>query len=51
MAQPFLVAADRSTEAVVEKVKRTRRELEISMFCVGAKDLAALQQVELRHRV
>ena len=50
MAQPFLVAADDSAEAVVRKVRRTTRELEISMFCAGARNLEALQQVELRHR-
>ena len=50
MAQPFLIAADRSSEAVVDKVRRTTRELEISMFCAGARDLDALQQVDLRHR-
>ena len=50
MAQPFLIAADQSTEAVVEKIRRTKRELEISMFCAGARDLEALQQIELRHR-
>lgn len=50
MAQPFLVAADQSTEAVVDKVRRTARELEISMFCAGAPNLEALQQIELRHR-
>jgi len=50
MAQPFLVAADDSTEAVVRKIRRTTRELEISMFCAGARNLEALQQVELRHR-
>ena len=51
MAQPFLVAADQSTEAVVDKVRRTTRELGISMFCAGARDLETLQQIELRHRV
>jgi isopentenyl-diphosphate delta-isomerase len=50
MAQPFLIAADQSTEAVVGKVRRTTRELEISMFCAGARDLDALQQIELHHR-
>jgi len=50
MAQPFLVAADQSTEAVVKKVQRTTRELEISMFCAGARNLEALRQTELRHR-
>lgn len=50
MAQPFLVAADRSTEAVVDKVRRTSRELGISMFCAGVRNLEALQQIELRHR-
>jgi len=50
MAQPFLVAADQSTEAVVEKVRRTTRELGISMFCAGARNLETLQQIELHHR-
>ena len=50
MAQPFLVAADQSSEAVVAKVRRTTRELGISMFCAGAQNLEALQQIELRHR-
>ena len=50
MAQPFLVAADRSTEAVVDKVRRISRELGISMFCAGARNLEALQRIELRHR-
>jgi len=50
MAQPFLIAADRSTEAVADKVRRTTRELEISMFCAGARDLEALQQIELHRR-
>ena len=50
MAQPFLVAADGSTEAVVDKVRRISRELGISMFCAGARNLEALQRIELRHR-
>ncbi len=49
MAQPFLIAADESAEAVVEKARRVARELKITMFCVGARSVTELQQVELHH--
>ncbi len=49
MAQPFLIAADESADAVVEKARRVARELKITMFCVGARSVTELQQVELHH--
>lgn len=48
LAQPFLEAANVSAERAVERCLRISRELRISMFCAGARDLAALQDVELR---
>ncbi len=50
MAQPFLETASQSAELTVEKCHRTVRELKIAMFCAGAIDLPALQQVELQRR-
>jgi isopentenyl-diphosphate delta-isomerase len=50
MAQPFLIAADESADAAVEKARKVARELKIAMFCVGARSVAELQQVELRHK-
>jgi isopentenyl-diphosphate delta-isomerase len=50
LAQPFLETANQNAELTVEKIRRTVRELKISMFCAGAADVAALQQVELRRR-
>jgi isopentenyl-diphosphate delta-isomerase len=50
MAQPFLGPASESADKVVEKVLRTRRELEITMFCAGAENLTALREVPLRRR-
>lgn len=50
LAQPFLEAANVSAEKAVEKSNRTVRELKISMFCAGASDVAALQQIELLRR-
>ncbi|MEM8998200.1 MAG: type 2 isopentenyl-diphosphate Delta-isomerase [Acidobacteriota bacterium] len=47
MAQPFLRAAMVSTEAVVEAIERTERELRIAMFCSGAADLGALARTPL----
>jgi isopentenyl-diphosphate delta-isomerase len=49
MAVQFLKAAMASKEEVVAKVRRTVRELEIAMFCVGARTLTELREVELRH--
>ncbi len=50
LAQPFLEAAIESADRAVETCERKVRELRIAMFCVGAIDVAALQQVELRRR-
>lgn len=50
MAQPFLMAADESPEAAVEKAGRVARELKVTMFCVGARSVSELQQVQLRHK-
>jgi isopentenyl-diphosphate delta-isomerase len=50
MAQPFLIAADESADAVVEKARRVARELKIAMFCVGACSVTELQQVQLRYK-
>ena len=50
MARPFLEAAMESTAAVVERVERVNRELEVAMFCTGSQNLAALRQVELSVR-
>lgn len=37
MARPFLVAASRSVESVVDLVHRTVEELKVAMVCVGAR--------------
>ena len=50
LAYPFLQAAMDSPEAVVATVGRLRRELLVTMFCVGAGDLGALGRVELARR-
>ena len=50
LAYPFLKAALESADAVVEQIERTLRELRICMFCVGARDLAALRNVPLLER-
>jgi isopentenyl-diphosphate delta-isomerase len=50
LAQRFLEAANKSTEAVVVRAARVVRELEIAMFCSGAGDLAALRRASLRRR-
>ncbi|MEM1244842.1 MAG: type 2 isopentenyl-diphosphate Delta-isomerase [Acidobacteriota bacterium] len=50
MAYPFLEPATQSTEAVVAKIDRIQHELRIAMFCLGARDLAALEQVQVRRR-
>lgn len=47
MAYRFLEAASRSTEEVVSKVRRTSRELEIAMFCAGARNVADLQRARV----
>ena len=47
MAGPFLRAAVDSPEAVLEVIQGIIREIQISMFAAGAKDLDALRQIEL----
>ena len=49
LAYPFLHAAAESAESVVDRVRRTVEELKICMFCVGARTIAELKRVELRH--
>ena len=47
MAGPFLKAAATSTEAVVLEIQRVTREIQISMFAAGAKDLISLAKIQL----
>lgn len=47
LAQPFLKAAMESTEAVAQRIERILQELKIAMFCVGARTLKELRQIEL----
>lgn len=50
MARPFLEAAMESSTAVVERARRTIRELEVAMFCTGSASIGALQKVPLQGR-
>jgi isopentenyl-diphosphate delta-isomerase len=47
MAGPFLKAASHSLEDTLQTIEEVRRELQISMFAAGARDLAALQKTPL----
>ncbi len=47
MAGPFLRAAVDSPEAVLEVIQGIIREIQISMFAAGVKDLDVLRQIEL----
>lgn len=47
MASPFLKAADESTEAVMQVIAETAREIRVCMFAAGAGDIAAMQRVPL----
>jgi isopentenyl-diphosphate delta-isomerase len=47
LASPFLKAADQSLDAVVQEINRIKREIQISMFAVGAGDLDQLSQTPL----
>jgi len=47
IAHPFLLAAARSAEAVVEAIEVIVTQLRVAMFAVGARDLAALARVPL----
>ncbi|MFQ5874917.1 MAG: type 2 isopentenyl-diphosphate Delta-isomerase [Dehalococcoidia bacterium] len=48
LAAPLLKPATISAEAVVEQLRQIIEELRTAMFCVGAKDLAALRSAPLR---
>ena len=47
IAQPLLLPATESTEAVVAWLERFLHELRTAMFCVGAADLRALRRTHL----
>lgn len=47
MAYPLLLAAQTSADAVVAKIQKTVRELEIAMFCLGVKRPADLVDAPL----
>jgi isopentenyl-diphosphate delta-isomerase len=47
MAGPFLKAAIHSPEDVIQIINRIKREIQISMFGVGAGDLDALTKAQL----
>lgn len=48
MAQLFLKAANTSADAAIACAGKVARELEISMFCIGARSVDELQATELR---
>jgi len=50
MARPFLKAAMESSAAVVSRARRTIRELEVAMFCLGTRTPETLRGTELRTR-
>lgn len=50
LAQPFLLAADQSWQSATKLAERIVRELEITMFCSGARDLKALRDRHLAER-
>lgn len=47
MAGTFLKAAAQSAEAAAETIRLIQRQLQVTMFAVGAKDIAALQRTPL----
>jgi len=50
IARPFLLAANQSTQAVVDKIEEINSELKITMFTAGAQDIASLAQIKLTTR-
>lgn len=50
MAYPFLQAATESMEAVVRRIQRIVRELEITMLCTGARTIEELRHIQLVKR-
>ncbi|RMH11805.1 MAG: hypothetical protein D6701_14535 [Gemmatimonadetes bacterium] len=47
LAYPFLEAATRSADAVIEVIDRIVQELRVAMFCVGAASVDALSRTPL----
>jgi isopentenyl-diphosphate delta-isomerase len=50
MASPFLKAADKSSQQVIEVIKRIKKEIQISMFAAGVGDLESLTNLTLVKR-
>ena len=48
IAGPFLEAASRSLEDVVQSINEIRREIQVCMFAAGVSDLVQLRQVQLK---
>lgn len=48
MASPFLKAADKSVERVLEVIHTIRMEIQVAMFAAGARDLNALSKTPLK---
>jgi isopentenyl diphosphate isomerase/L-lactate dehydrogenase-like FMN-dependent dehydrogenase len=48
MAGRFLKAAVISPEKTIDRVKLTKRQIQVAMFAAGAGDLNALRNVTLR---
>lgn len=46
LASPFLKAAVKSLESVLDQIQIIQTELRIAMFCIGAKSVAALQSTD-----
>lgn len=51
LARPFLIAANESTEAVINKIRDIQKELTITMFAVGASSVDSLQRELLVKRI
>ncbi len=49
LAGVFLRAAVQSTETLIQTIRELQRELQVTMFAVGAGDIAALQRAPLRY--
>lgn len=48
VARPFLIAANDSTEAVLIKINELRKELQVTMFAIGAASISELACAELK---
>ena len=48
MAGNFLKAAAVSTEKIVDLTRLTLRQVQVAMFCAGAKDIRALKEIALK---